>query len=156
MHDPGDAKGNASCCHAPAAGATAIDPVCGMTVDAGNPKGGSAEVDGIAYHFCSAKCRERFVAEPQHFLQPRAPEPVVAGVIYTCPMHPEIRQEGPGTCPICGMALEPEMPSLDEEENPELRDFGRRFWWTLPLTLAVFALAMFGHMLPALPVATTL
>ena len=154
MHDPGDAKGNASCCHAPAAGATAIDPVCGMTVDAGNPKGGSAEVDGIAYHFCSAKCRERFVADPQRFLQPRAPEPVVAGVIYTCPMHPEIRQEGPGTCPICGMALEPEMPSLDEEENPELRDFGRRFWWTLPLTLAVLLLAMFGHLLPALPVAT--
>ena len=154
MHDPGDAKGNASCCHAPAAGATAIDPVCGMTVDAANPRGGSAEVDGIAYHFCSAKCRERFVADPQRFLQPRAPEPVVAGVIYTCPMHPEIRQEGPGTCPICGMALEPEMPSLDEEENPELRDFGRRFWWTLPLTLAVLLLAMFGHLLPALPVAT--
>ena len=154
MHDPGDAKENAGCCHAPAAGATAIDPVCGMTVDAANPRGGSAEVDGIAYHFCSAKCRERFVADPQRFLQPRAPEPVVAGVIYTCPMHPEIRQEGPGTCPICGMALEPEMPSLDEEENPELRDFGRRFWWTLPLTLAVLLLAMFGHLLPALPVAT--
>ena len=69
-------------------------------------------------------------------------------------MHPEIRQQGPGTCPICGMALEPEMPSLDEEENPELRDFSRRFWWTLPLSVVVLLLAMFGHFLPALPVAT--
>jgi hypothetical protein len=57
--------------------------------------------------------------------------------VYTCPMHPQIRQPGPGTCPICGMALEPEMPSLEEDDNPELRDFTRRFWWTLPLTLIV-------------------
>src|SRR3546814_8054867 len=67
-------------------------------------------------------------------------------------MHPEVRQIGPGTCPICGMALEPEMPSLDDEENPELRDFSRRFWWTLPLTLIVLVLAMFGHYWPALSV----
>ncbi|WP_275043938.1 heavy metal-binding domain-containing protein, partial [Stenotrophomonas maltophilia] len=62
--------------------------------------------------------------------------------VYTCPMHPQIRQPGPGTCPICGMALEPEMPSLEEDDNPELRDFTRRFWWTLPLTLIVLVLAM--------------
>ena len=75
-----------------------------------------------------------------------------AGTIYTCPMHPEIRQEGPGICPICGMALEPEMPSLAEEENPELVDFSRRFRWTLPLTLVVFVLAMFGSRFTFLPV----
>lgn len=70
--------------------------------------------------------------------------------VYTCPMHPQIRQPGPGTCPICGMALEPEMPSLEEDDNPELRDFTRRFWWTLPLTLIVLVLAMLGHRLPGL------
>ncbi|MBP1202356.1 Cu+-exporting ATPase [Duganella sp. 1411] len=71
---------------------------------------------------------------------------VAQGTAYTCPMHPQIRRPAPGSCPICGMALEPAMPTLDEEENPELVDFRRRFWWTLPLTVAVFALAMFGHM----------
>ncbi len=74
-----------------------------------------------------------------------APPGVSTGTVYTCPMHPEIRQDHSGDCPKCGMALEPEMPSLDDEENPELRDFSRRFWWTLPLTFVVFILAMFGH-----------
>ena len=72
------------------------------------------------------------------------PEPV-AGTIYTCPMHPQIRQDHPGNCPICGMSLEPLIPELEEEENPELVDFQRRFWWTLPLTAIVTPLAMFGH-----------
>ncbi|ABD68882.1 Heavy metal translocating P-type ATPase [Rhodoferax ferrireducens T118] len=78
---------------------------------------------------------------------PAAPavEPTAAGTIYTCPMHPEIRQDHPGNCPKCGMTLEPELPKLDDDENPELRDFSRRFWWTLPLTVIVFVLAMFGH-----------
>lgn len=76
------------------------------------------------------------------------------GMMYTCPMHPQIRQQGPGTCPICGMALEPEMPGLDDEDNPELRDFSRRFWWTLPLSTVVLVLAMFGHYFPQLPVET--
>ncbi len=104
--------------------------------------------DDIEYHFCSARCRERFVAEPLKYLAPptkATAQSVPEGAIYTCPMHPEIRQEGPGTCPICGMALEPEMPSLEEDDNPELRDFSRRFWWTLPLTVIVLALAMLGH-----------
>ncbi|WP_277574047.1 heavy metal translocating P-type ATPase [Xanthomonas euvesicatoria] len=113
-----------------------------------------AEHAGRAYHFCSARCREKFVAEPGQYLA-RTPStttqsPVLAGTLYTCPMHPEIRQEGPGTCPICGMALEPEMPSLEEGENPELRDFSRRFWWTLPLTVIVFLLAMLGERLSVL------
>jgi Cu+-exporting ATPase len=103
--------------------------------------------EGSQYHFCSARCRDRFIADPRPYLGPKPDVPALAapaGTIYTCPMHPQIRQEGPGTCPICGMALEPEMPSLEDEDNPELRDFSRRFWWTLPLTLIVLGLAMLG------------
>ncbi|MCK9537746.1 MAG: heavy metal translocating P-type ATPase [Dokdonella sp.] len=114
-----------------------------------------AEHEGVTHHFCSARCKERFVADPERYLNPQAEDEhaqAPAGTIYTCPMHPEIRQEGPGTCPICGMGLEPEMPGLDDEENPELVDFSRRFWWTLPATLVVFVLAMFGHYLAWLPV----
>ncbi|MCM2313378.1 MAG: copper-transporting ATPase, partial [Steroidobacteraceae bacterium] len=70
---------------------------------------------------------------------------VPAGTKYTCPMHPEIVRDEPGSCPICGMALEPVMPSLEEGEHPELVDFRRRFWWTLPLSILTLALAMFGH-----------
>jgi P-type Cu+ transporter len=77
-----------------------------------------------------------------------------AGTLYTCPMHPEIRQDHPGICPKCGMTLEPVMPSLDEEDDPELRDFQRRFWWTLPLTVVVTALAMAGHRVPGLDIGT--
>ncbi|WP_444634467.1 copper-transporting P-type ATPase [Cupriavidus oxalaticus] len=90
------------------------------------------------------------VVEPEGYVKPAAEapaEPVPAGTIYTCPMHPEVRQDHPGNCPKCGMALEPLMPGLDEEESPELTDFRRRFWWTLPLTVVAFILAMFGHRL---------
>ena len=80
--------------------------------------------------------------------------PAPAGTVYTCPMHPEMRQDHPGACPKCGMALEPEMPSLEEGENPELIDFRRRFWWTLPATIAITALAMFGHRLGLMDMAT--
>jgi len=134
--------------HGSGAAVTATDPVCGMTVDPAKTPHHHVH-DGVEYHFCNPRCREKFIADPGRYLSPRAgePEAAVPGAIYTCPMHPEIRQEGPGTCPICGMALEPEMPSLDEEENPELVDFRRRFWWTLPLTAAVFVLAMFGDAL---------
>lgn len=79
------------------------------------------------------------------------PSPVdskpTAGTIYTCPMHPEVRQDHPGNCPKCGMTLEPELPKLEDDDNLELRDFSRRFWWTLPLTVISFVLAMFGHRL---------
>ncbi|MEO6172209.1 MAG: heavy metal-binding domain-containing protein, partial [Arenimonas sp.] len=108
------------------------------------------------YFFCSGRCLEKFQAEPHKYLgamDEKTPTPIIAGAIYTCPMHPEIRQTGPGICPICGMALEPEMPTLDDD-NPELRDFSHRFWWTLPLSLIVLILAMFGHNLDGLSVAT--
>ncbi len=128
--------------------AKAIDPVCGMTVDPAKTAHHHVHA-GTEYHFCNPRCRDRFIADPDKYLAPAPDQPqeVVPGAIYTCPMHPEVRQEGPGTCPKCGMALEPEMPSLDEAENPELRDFGRRFWWTLPFTVVALALAMFGDAL---------
>jgi Cu+-exporting ATPase len=88
----------------------------------------------------------------EHAAPPAAPAP--AGTTYVCPMHPEIRRDGPGTCPKCGMALEPELPSVDDAENPELVDFRRRFWWTLPLTVVVTLLAMFGHDLGLVGMAT--
>jgi len=115
----------------------------------------SAQHGGKPYMFCSAGCRAKFVADPLRFLpgsahkEPTAaPVEARAGTIYTCPMHPEIRQDHPGNCPKCGMALEPLIPELGApDENPELVDFQRRFWWTLPLTVVVTVLAMFGHRL---------
>ena len=138
----------------PAAGA--IDPVCGMTVDPAKTAH-RADHAGNDYHFCSAGCRAKFLADPAKYLTPaQAPreEPAPAGAIHVCPMHPEVRQDHPGNCPICGMALEPEMPSLDDEEHPELADFSRRFRWTLPLTIAVFVLAMGSMFADAIPVRT--
>jgi len=126
------------------------DPVCGMQVDPATTAH-HAEVGGQTWHFCSAGCRSKFIADPQRYLQPsREPEAVAPGTEYTCPMHPQIVQIGPGICPICGMALEPMQPSLDEEENPELTDFRRRFWWTLPLSVATMVLAMAGNLLHSL------
>jgi Cu+-exporting ATPase len=122
------------------------DPVCEMKVSAIPEK--TVEYKGIAYHFCSAKCMGKFKVNPEAYVNPVKDEPAQAlpeGTIYTCPMHPEIRQPAPGNCPKCGMALEPVMPSLEDEENPELVDFRRRFWWTMPLTVVVTVLAMFGH-----------
>jgi len=130
------------------------DPVCGMSVDPLTAKH-HAEHDGHAYHFCSARCREKFVADPSAYLGERQPAPPAPpGTIYTCPMHPEIQQVGPGHCPICGMALEPMMPTLDADDGGELASMTQRFWWQVALTVPVFALAMgphlFGWHLPAL------
>ncbi|SHK17810.1 Cu+-exporting ATPase [Bradyrhizobium lablabi] len=123
----------------------AIDPVCGMSVNPDTAKHRFA-YKGQDFFFCSARCRERFEAEPEKFLQPSEPEPAApAGTIYTCPMHPEVRQVGPGACPICGMALEPEQISLDDKPDPELIDMTRRFWIALALTLPVFAIEMGSH-----------
>ncbi|WP_353429677.1 heavy metal translocating P-type ATPase [Paracoccus denitrificans] len=126
------------------------DPVCGMLVDP-HTTPHKAEHAGRPYYFCSAGCRGKFLAEPQRYLDPAAAtqraEPVPEGPIYTCPMHPEIRQVGPGSCPICGMALEPVLVSLDAGPNEELIDMTRRFWIGLVLTLPVFVLEMGGHLL---------
>ncbi|MCK9503439.1 MAG: heavy metal translocating P-type ATPase [Porticoccaceae bacterium] len=103
-----------------------------------------ADFQGKSYYFCSARCQTKFNANPLAYLEKKT-EPQDSNAWYTCPMHPEVRQLGSGDCPKCGMALEPEMPSLEEDENPEFRDFRRRFWWSLPFSAAVFALAMFGH-----------
>ncbi|WP_458759967.1 heavy metal translocating P-type ATPase [Afipia sp. TerB] len=122
------------------------DPVCGMKVDPKTAKGGHFAYKGQDYFFCSQRCHDRFEAEPEKFLAPKQPEPEAApGTIYTCPMHPEVRQEGPGSCPICGMALEPETVSLDDAPDPELIDMTRRFWIGLALTLPIFVIEMTSH-----------
>lgn len=151
------ANAKTSCCahhkHAThgAAAPALKDPVCGMTVTA-EAKHSHAH-EGHTFYFCSAGCKTKFSIEPHKYLTPATSTiahssiPVPEGTVYTCPMHPEVRQDHPGDCPKCGMALEPELPSLDEEDNPELLDFRHRFWWTLPLTVVVTVLAMFGHRL---------
>ena len=130
----------------PVEAALAIDPVCGMKVNPATAKH-RFSYQGEDTFFCSGRCRERFEAEPEKFLKPREPEPPApADTIYTCPMHPEVRQVGPGSCPICGMALEPEQVSLDDGPDPELIDMTRRFWIGLALTLPVFVLEMGSHL----------
>ena len=137
------------------------DPVCGMTVTTASQH--HLEHDGRSFYFCSAKCKSKFEAAPATYTTntsaaasaaPKSPAAADPGTIYTCPMHPEIRQDHPGDCPICGMTLEPVMPTLDDDENPELASFTRRFWWTLPLTVIVMTLAMFGHRLGWFDMAT--
>jgi P-type Cu+ transporter len=134
-----------------ASGETSLakDPVCGMSVDPATAKH-KAEHAGSTYHFCSAGCREKFAADPARFVAPtRAPapaKPAPSGAIYTCPMHPEIRQDHPGNCPICGMTLEPETPTEATGPSAELVDMTRRFWIALALSVPVFALAMGGHL----------
>ncbi|HEX2256671.1 MAG TPA: heavy metal translocating P-type ATPase, partial [Afifellaceae bacterium] len=126
--------------------ATVKDPVCGMDVDPHNAKH-RAEYNGHPYYFCSARCKERFEADPEKYLGERAPEQVAEGTIFTCPMHPEIRQVGPGSCPICGMALEPLEVTAEAPPNEELIDFTRRFWIGAALTVPVLVLEMGGHLL---------
>lgn len=150
-HDHAHDHGPAHAHDARHATATALrDPVCGMQVTPDSPH--HAIHAGTDFHFCSAGCRSKFVADPLRYLQPApaATDPAAAAASYTCPMHPEIVQQGPGSCPICGMALEPMLPSVDDGEHPELVDFRRRFRWTLPLTVIVLLLAMAGHRVAAL------
>jgi Cu+-exporting ATPase len=127
---------------------TVKDPVCGMDVDPHTAKH-RAEHAGRTYYFCSEGCRTKFMASPARYLSPEEAKPAPAapeGAIYTCPMHPEIRQVGPGSCPICGMALEPVLVTAEAEPNPELADMTRRFWIGLALSLPVLALEMGGHL----------
>ena len=154
------------------AAAGQIDPVCGMTVDPAHAAA-EYEYDGRKYYFCAARCKERFAADPQSFLAKDThshgdhghagshTQSEIPGqnsqIEYTCPMHPEIVQIGPGSCPICGMALEPKEITLDDAPDPEYVDMQRRFWISVPLTLPVFVLAMaemfvdFNSLVPSWP-----
>ena len=122
----------------------ATDPVCGMKV---NPATTPHHHDhgGVAYHFCGNRCREKFATDPGKYLaEESAAAPAEPGAIYTCPMHPEVRQQGPGSCPICGMALEPLAPTAEPQENIELSDMTRRFWIALVPTVPLVILDMSG------------
>jgi Cu+-exporting ATPase len=134
-------------------GAIVRDPVCGMDVDTGTAEH-KLKLGESTYYFCSAGCLDKFRRNPDRYLNPATMDPAVQtpamgalpeaaeGTVWTCPMHPEIRRNGPGQCPICGMALEPLEPSLEEETNPELIDMSRRFWVSAVLTLPLLVLAM--------------
>ncbi|MDP3660306.1 heavy metal translocating P-type ATPase [Phenylobacterium sp.] len=135
--------------HAAADGKTATDPVCGMKVNPTTTPH-AAEHGGVAYFFCGAGCRSKFVADPDKYLGEKPPEPAaIPGAVYTCPMHPQVRQVGPGACPLCGMALEPEVATAEDGPNPELADFARRLWIGLLLTAPVVLLEMGAHLLGA-------
>jgi Cu+-exporting ATPase len=129
------------------------DPVCGMMIDPATAKGGSTKFKDETFYFCNPKCKTKFEAEPSKYLNPKIEQlqKIDAEAIYTCPMHPEIRQKGPGSCPICGMALEPEEVSLEEVENPELIDFTKRLTVSVPLTIPLLLLAM-SDLIPGQPV----
>ncbi len=130
--------------HPASAAAAAKDPVCGMMVTPAKAAG-STEYEGHTYYFCARSCLAKFHADPQKYLYPSeapAVKPETLAAEYTCPMHPEVIQIGPGTCPKCGMALEPMMIQADEGENPELIDMRRRFWVSVALSLPVLILAM--------------
>ena len=146
------------------ASAEVKDPICGMTVDPARTEHHFRYGD-TEYHFCSSRCREKFAAEPERYLNAPSDDPALMrpglgalaepaqGTIWTCPMHPEIRRSEPGSCPICGMALEPLEPSLEEGPNPELVDMTRRFWlsalFSIPLVILTLGADVFGwHLLP--------
>lgn len=138
-----------SCCHVnETAETTVIDPVCGMTVDPAKTAHHSHHGD-TDFHFCSAGCLAKFTADPGKYLSntPRVQPVAASGAMWTCPMHPEVRRQGPGTCPICGMALEPEEPSLDDAPNPELVDFTRRWWVSAVLAVPLLILTMGSELL---------
>src|SRR5581483_8750139 len=146
------------------ASGAARDPVCGMAVDPVTARHRARHADRDVF-FCSARCRERFLADPERYAEaphavhaahapaapvdgePRATPGAGADVVYTCPMHPEIRRNGPGACPICGMALEPEVATADAGPSAELVDMRRRLWVALALAAPVVALEMGGHLL---------
>ena len=127
---------------------TTLDPVCGMTVNPATAKHSHVHRD-TTYYFCSGGCREKFAADPEKWLSAREKPamkmvstpvghvaPAASTATYTCPMHPEVQQAGPGACPICGMALEPITASLDDTDNPELHEMSVRFWVAVALTLS--------------------
>ena len=147
-HQHGEDHAGHSCCAGKAKVANGVlDPVCGMTVDPATTPHHASHA-GADYHFCSAGCLTKFQADPDKYLSKDRAEdpPAPAGTIYTCPMHPQIRQVGPGSCPICGMALEPETVTADSGPNPELADMTRRFWVAVALSLPVLVIEMGSHL----------
>ncbi|MCA0201035.1 MAG: heavy metal translocating P-type ATPase [Proteobacteria bacterium] len=150
-HDATPPARASGCCahHATPSGAVQAvkDPVCGMNVDPATAKH-RADHAGQPFYFCSAGCRAKFEAGPRTYLgeRPAPSHPVDETAVYTCPMHPEVRQVGPGSCPICGMALEPVAVSAESGPNPELQDMTRRFWVGLALALPVVVLEMGAHL----------
>src|SRR5260370_4375403 len=126
---------------------TATDPVCGMPVKPADAPNKAAHA-GHTYYFCSPRCFAKFIAEPLRYLKPAAaPSSAKLGTIYTCPMHPQIRQVGPGSCPICGIALEPAEATLEQRPNEELLDMTRRLWVGAVLAVPVMAVDLGGHFL---------
>ena len=147
QHPPATQEKKSPGSHQPGSNQAVHDPVCGMTINP-NTSRHRYEFKGQNYYFCSAGCRAKFTADPRKYLvglQTSKTEAAPEGAIYTCPMHPQIRQLGPGSCPICGMALEPEVVSAEPARNPELVDMTRRFWVGLVLAIPVLALEMGGH-----------
>ena len=139
-HDDGEPRGH----HHPVQ--RVKDPVCGMNVDPANAKHSTVH-EGETYYFCAGRCREKFEADPARYLAPApAPADPHDHAVYTCPMHPEIHQDGPGDCPICGMALEPMVPSAHTPRSHEMSDMARRFWLGVVLTLPLFTMEMGGHL----------
>jgi len=132
--------------HEPEDAGIAIDPICGMKVDTKHPRGGSVAHGDHTHYFCSDRCRTKFL--DGHREPPRAAAPPAGDALYTCPMHPEVVQTGPGSCPICGMALEPKTITADDAEDAELADLRRRFAVSAVLTAPVVVLAMGEHVLP--------
>ena len=147
QHPLATQENKSRCSHQPGSTQFVRDPVCGMKIDP-NTSRHQYEFEGQDYYFCSAGCRAKFMADPRKYLaglQASKTGAAPEGTIYTCPMHPQIRQVGPGNCPICGMALEPEVVSAEPAQNPELVDMTRRFWVGLVLAIPVLALEMGGH-----------
>ena len=147
QHPPATQEKKSPGSHQPGSNQAVHDPVCGMTINP-NTSRHRYEFKGQNYYFCSAGCRAKFTADPRKYLaglQTSKTEAAPEGAIYTCPMHPQIRQVGPGNCPICGMALEPEVVSAEPARNPEIVDMTRRFWVGLMLAIPVLALEMGGH-----------
>jgi Cu+-exporting ATPase len=143
----GDGTGSAAPEHAAVIEGKVHDPVCGMWIDPATAAGRS-QYQGVTYYFCSPTCKERFDREPERFLAPRpAAAAPIEGATYFCPMHPQVVSDHPGSCPLCGMALEPRTVTAEEGLNPELVDMIRRFWIGVALSLPVFVLAM-SDMLP--------
>ena len=132
--------------HAERSSGRVVDPVCGMTVEPTTAKY-RTDRDGASYYFCSSDCQSKFMTEPNRYLKPsRSAPPARAGIIYTCPMHPQIRRTAPGSCPICGMALEPVGATEESGPSPELINMTRRFWIGTVLAVPTVILEMGAHL----------